>query len=167
MTTNQLHASTIQLTSINDLMQQIHTMTNFVLDSHDVDRDAISLNSTYPNLASVFATDRRALAGSGLTDVNHVHAISSGPAKATDVDVGADGKKKRKPRKPKDPNEPVRPVTAYFLYLSENKERIRNELGEEAKPGAIQKRGTDEWNEMTEPQKEVWSAPIVKESSGC
>ncbi|XP_070571797.1 FACT complex subunit SSRP1-like [Ptychodera flava] len=65
-------------------------------------------------------------------------------------------RKKRK-KKEKDPNKPKRPPTAYFIFLNENREKIKSE-----RPGMsvaeVTKRGGELWSSMTEKDKEGFVA---------
>ena len=58
---------------------------------------------------------------------------------------GSDAGKKRK--KVKDPNAPKKPLTAYFAWMSENRERIKSE-NEGASIGEVAKIAGEEWREL-------------------
>jgi len=58
---------------------------------------------------------------------------------------GSDAGKKRK--KVKDPNAPKKPLTAYFAWMSENRERIKNE-NDGASIGEVAKIAGEEWREL-------------------
>lgn len=85
----------------------------------------------------------------GLSHFDFVPRASSPGAKSE-----AGGRKKRK-RAPVDPNAPKRPLTPYFLYMQNNRPKIAEDLGSEAKPKAIADEGTRRWQEMDLKEKEV------------
>ncbi|XP_015930923.1 FACT complex subunit Ssrp1 [Parasteatoda tepidariorum] len=62
------------------------------------------------------------------------------------------GMRKRKPKKEKDENKPKRPASAYFLYLADNREKIKKE-----NPGIsiteITKKAGEMWKEVTDKSK--------------
>ncbi|KAJ5219279.1 uncharacterized protein N7498_001378 [Penicillium cinerascens] len=69
----------------------------------------------------------------------------------------AGGRKKRK-RAPVDPNAPKRPLTPYFLYMHNNRPRIAEDLGADAKPKNVAEEGTRRWQNMDLKEKEIWKA---------
>lgn len=69
----------------------------------------------------------------------------------------AGGRKKRK-RAPVDPNAPKRPLTPYFLYMQNNRPRIAEDLGTDAKPKNVADEGTRRWQNMDLKEKEIWKA---------
>jgi len=54
-------------------------------------------------------------------------------------------KKTKKSKKMKDPNHPKRPSSSYFIWLGENRSRIKNELGEDAKVQHVSKEAGKQW----------------------
>uniref|UniRef100_A0A0N5AGV8 HMG box domain-containing protein n=1 Tax=Syphacia muris TaxID=451379 RepID=A0A0N5AGV8_9BILA len=63
-------------------------------------------------------------------------------------------------RKKKDPNAPKQPLSAYFLWLSENRERIKTEHPD-AKITEISKIAGAEWGQITD--KTRWEEMAKKE----
>ncbi|KAJ5121891.1 hypothetical protein N7448_003024 [Penicillium atrosanguineum] len=88
----------------------------------------------------------------GLSHFDFVPRASSVGAKSE-----AGGRKKRK-RAPVDPNAPKRPLTPYFLYMQNNRPKIAEDLGSEAKPKVIADEGTRRWQEMDLKEKEIWKS---------
>lgn len=159
MAHKQLLASTHQLSSINAVLEQIYSMTNFLLDRNDVDRSAISLNALYPNVANLLASKR-----SSNMPLDEYSAVT--PMLPTNVSLQREKsgiavpavpakQKTKKEKPPVDPNAPKRPVTAYFRFLAANKERIASELPPETTKGGIQQRATDEWKALPKPEQDV------------
>ena len=62
-------------------------------------------------------------------------------------------KKGRKTKASKDPNRPKRPKSAYFLWLDENRGRIKEELGEDAKVTEVSKEAGRQWKLVTAEEK--------------
>jgi hypothetical protein len=58
------------------------------------------------------------------------------------------GTKKKPMKRKNDPNAPKRPLTAFFIFSSQHRERVKGELGEDAKVGDIAKRLGVDWNEL-------------------
>ena len=54
-------------------------------------------------------------------------------------------KKTKKSKKMKDPNHPKRPSSAYFIWLGENRSRIKNELSEDSKVQHVAKEAGKQW----------------------
>lgn len=62
-------------------------------------------------------------------------------------------KKGRKTKASKDPNRPKRPQSAYFLWLGENRSRIKEELGQDAKVTEVSKEAGKQWKLVTAEEK--------------
>ena len=62
-------------------------------------------------------------------------------------------KKGRKTKASKDPNRPKRPQSAYFLWLGENRVRIKEELGGDAKVTEVTKEAGKQWKLVTAEEK--------------
>ena len=64
-------------------------------------------------------------------------------------------KKSKKEKKDKDPNKPKRPPTAYLLWMSENREALKEKF-----PGLVMtelsKKGGELWKELSVDEKEVF-----------
>lgn len=58
-------------------------------------------------------------------------------------------------RKKKDPNAPKQPLSAYFLWLSENRERIKSQHPE-AKITEISKIAGAEWGQISDKTVSFW-----------
>ena len=71
--------------------------------------------------------------------------------------------KKRKTKKTKDPDAPKRPTSAYFYWLGENRNRIKEELGDESKPTVVIKEAGRQWRALSDEDKEPFNAS-AKES---
>ena len=61
---------------------------------------------------------------------------------------------KKKTKKVKDPLKPKRGQTAYFIWLGENRSRIKSELGDDTKVGPIAKEAGRQWKELSDEEKE-------------
>lgn len=70
---------------------------------------------------------------------------------------GSKAAKKGKKRK-KDPNAPKRPQTAFFVFSTKHREEVKEELGEGARVGDIAKRLGEKWKELTDEDKQEYSA---------
>lgn len=84
--------------------------------------------------------------------VSHFDAVSRAGSPGAKSEAG--GRKKRK-RAPVDPNAPKRPLTPYFLYMKNNRSRIAEDLGSDAKPKDVADEGTRRWQTMDQKEKEV------------
>lgn len=71
-----------------------------------------------------------------------------------EVPLAAEEKKERKKRT-HDPNAPKRPLTPYFLYMQHARSIIANDLGAEARKGAVQEEGQRRWAQMGPHEKQV------------
>lgn len=71
------------------------------------------------------------------------------------------GEKKKRKRAPPDPNAPKRALTPFFLYMQNNRSRIAEELGDNARPKEVADEGTRRWAEMPDAQKEVRSSLML------
>jgi len=72
------------------------------------------------------------------------------------------GKKKKKAKIPKDANAPKKPQTAYFLWLTENRERIKQENPDVKAGPAIVKLAGSKWAAMTDDQKKPYQERAVE-----
>ncbi|EER29263.1 hypothetical protein D8B26_000556 [Coccidioides posadasii str. Silveira] len=65
-------------------------------------------------------------------------------------------RKKKRKRAPPDPNAPKRALTPYFLYMHHNRQKIADELGQNARPKEVADEGTRRWAAMNAQEREVW-----------
>jgi hypothetical protein len=84
--------------------------------------------------------------------MSHLDFVPRGGSPGAKSEAG--GRKKRK-RAPVDPNAPKRPLTPFFLYMQNNRPKIAEDLGSEARPKNIADEGTRRWQEMDVKEKEV------------
>ena len=66
--------------------------------------------------------------------------------------------KKTKTKKSKDPLKPKRGQTAYFIWLGENRSRIKTELGEDSKVQEVAKEAGRQWKEISTEDKAPFEA---------
>ncbi|EFW14779.1 conserved hypothetical protein [Coccidioides posadasii str. Silveira] len=64
-------------------------------------------------------------------------------------------RKKKRKRAPPDPNAPKRALTPYFLYMHHNRQKIADELGQNARPKEVADEGTRRWAAMNAQEREV------------
>ena len=64
--------------------------------------------------------------------------------------------KKDKKKEQKKANKTKRGPTAYFLFMQEERENVKKELGNEAKITEISSRIGEKWRELSDEQKEEW-----------
>ncbi|KAF2435599.1 hypothetical protein EJ08DRAFT_645877 [Tothia fuscella] len=74
-------------------------------------------------------------------------ATSGGPAKK---------EKKKRVKKEKDPNAPKRPLTAFFLYSTNARNVVKNDLGATATPVLVNDEILRRWKSMDEAGKKQW-----------
>ncbi|RAL17578.1 HMG box protein [Aspergillus homomorphus CBS 101889] len=95
-----------------------------------------------------------------LLDLTHLTSGIAGAlygSGAREMSPGAnDDQKKKRKRAPPDPNAPKRALTPFFLYMQHNRSVIAKDLGPNAKPKEVSDEGTRRWQEMGEPEKEIW-----------
>lgn len=75
--------------------------------------------------------------------------------------------KKERKKRTHDPNAPKRPLTPYFLYMQHARSIIANDLGEEARKGAVQAEGQRRWAHMSPAEKRVSRPPLSSRSRTC
>jgi len=161
MAHKQLLASTHQLSSINAVLEQIYSMTNFLLDRNDVNRSAISLTTSYPNVANLLSSKRATnMPLDEYSALPSVLPTNIGlQREQSGIEVSAVPAKQKKEKPPVDPNAPKRPVTAYFRFVAANRERIASELPPGTSKGAVQNRATEEWKILPESEQDVGGVP--------
>ena len=70
-------------------------------------------------------------------------------------------KKTKKSKKMKDPNHPKRPSSAYFIWLGENRDRIKEELGEDVKVQNVVKEAGRQWKLLDDDAKGPFEAKAL------
>ncbi|KAL4928551.1 uncharacterized protein BDV17DRAFT_92072 [Aspergillus undulatus] len=116
---------------------------------------AYELSRAYINHANQVLGKEHAISDVAAISTTLAAGIKDSGALASKSDAETGEKKKRK-RARADPNAPKRTLTPYFLYMHHNRDHIREELGEGAKPMEVSAEGTRRWGAMPESQKEVW-----------
>lgn len=141
--------SSILITWNNKSMAMVQNNVKNALHAHDIDEDSIPQQS-YPHLKTLLNTDKslleQALPGGETGDFGTMARWMGG---------GEAPKKPKKQKKPRDPNAPKRPVTAFFLYLQENKDATAREMPPDTKPGDVQARNRELWNDLSKDEQEV------------
>lgn len=77
------------------------------------------------------------------------------PAPPVEAPAPAAEEKKERKKRTHDPNAPKRPLTPYFLYMQHARSIIANDLGAEARKGAVQEEGQRRWAQMGPHEKQV------------
>ncbi|KAB2576160.1 hypothetical protein DBV05_g5239 [Lasiodiplodia theobromae] len=72
------------------------------------------------------------------------------------------GRKPKKEKKEKDPNEPKRPLTMYFLYSAQARPIVKEDLGPNVSPGAVEEEIKKRWRELGEDEKKAWQEVYTK-----
>jgi len=70
---------------------------------------------------------------------------------------------KKKTKKVKDPLKPKRGQTAYFIWLGDNRSRIKSELDDSAKIGDIAKEAGRQWKELSDEEKQPFQEKSVED----
>lgn len=79
------------------------------------------------------------------------------PAPPVEAPAPAAEEKKERKKRTHDPNAPKRPLTPYFLYMQHARSIIANDLGAEARKGAVQEEGQRRWAQMGPHEKQGWN----------
>lgn len=130
------------ISQIQNQKLALQTTTKSTLEKHGLGADKATLKG-FPRIAALLATDKD-------TIINPLLQQESSKPSGFDKD----GKKVRAKREPRDPNAPKRPQTAFFLFLSEWREKLSKE-NPDKKPGDIAKLATIKWNEASEAEQQV------------
>jgi hypothetical protein len=135
------------LATLQDAIQTLSSAyikhTNAILGEHGAGLDVDSALSRL--------SDNPLLGGPGFS-LPHPTDVTATPAPP----AGPPGKPEKKKRV-QDPNAPKRPLTPYFLYMQTARPIIADELGPDVPRGAVSEEGVKRWNEMAQPDKELWT----------
>jgi len=58
--------------------------------------------------------------------------------------------KANKTKKQKDPDAPKKPMNAYMFFMNDNRQKIKADLGDDAKSTDVTKEGGNRWNNATD-----------------
>ena len=142
-------------------MLQTHARNHLANNDFDPDKD-VSLED-FPALYTLLRADK-----DQMHDMSQLATLGQSLAESQQAlmkatSINAPPAKQKKPKKPRDPNAPRRPVTAFFLFLKENREELREKAGDNASNGDVQTLGKNEWNNANAEFQEVCPSSLISD----
>lgn len=142
-------------TAVSDLLDSYIKHTHSVLGTTPYRLDNIS-NPLNNNDILAGTTLRGSPAAAAGTATAAAPQTATAPAVApVEEEPVKKGRKPKKEKKEKDPNEPKRPLTMYFLYSAQARPIVKEDLGPDVSPGAVEEEIKKRWRELDEKDKKV------------